>query len=273
MPLRPAMLVFRSPPNSNVCGRSCGSWAGIGIFNERGAVEGGLLPTQLDIVRDHGGEHDANVHSAHGVHEPSSHLLADSPGRGECGRVTTDWLRDGIGVYTRGIRADAGLAEPRVIKRWAEAELGVEVDGGLSRPPVFGGQPGGLGSVAWQTDGAHAEVRAQGCSPGGPPFTVTFVERPDTTTSLAVRFPVVLWTEEDAIILPPDDAYGAPFYVDPPGQPGIHRDLFKTWARRVAGELATRGYPMSAAVRSHLPTEYLSDSEYIASPSERSVSE
>ena len=107
----------------------------------------------------------------------------------------------------------------------------------------------------------------------GPPFTVTFVERPDTTTSLAVRFPVVLWTEEDAIILPPDDAYGAPFYVDPPGQPGMHRDLFKTWARRVAGELATRGYPMSAAVRSHLPTEYLSDSEYIASPSERSVSE
>jgi hypothetical protein len=93
----------------------------------------------------------------------------------------------------------------------------------------------------------------------GPPFTVCWTLRPDQTTSLTVRFPLIIWSETDAVILPPDDAQGTPFYVDPWSQPGLHRDLFKTWGRRVAGELAMRGFPMSWAVRSHLPMEYQSD--------------
>ena len=105
----------------------------------------------------------------------------------------------------------------------------------------------------------------------GPPFMITWMLRPDDTTSLSVRFPIVLWSEEDAVILPPDDASGVPFYLDPVDSPGLHRDLFKTWGRRVAGELLTRGYPMSRAVISHLSPEYLSDSEY--TPSEAAQSE
>ena len=95
----------------------------------------------------------------------------------------------------------------------------------------------------------------------GPPFTATWVERADATTSLCIRFPIILWTEADAVILPPDDANGFPFYVyvDPPDRPGMHRDLFKQWGRRVAGELQTLDYPMSADAKSHLSTEYLSD--------------
>ena len=99
----------------------------------------------------------------------------------------------------------------------------------------------------------------------GPPFTVTWSKRSDGTTVLAVRFPAILWSEEDAVVLPPDDATGMAFYVDPADQPGLHRDLFKTWGRRVAGELLTRGYPMSRAVVSHLPVQYQSDSELTVS--------
>ena len=94
-----------------------------------------------------------------------------------------------------------------------------------------------------------------------PPFTAVWFQRPDSTTSLCIRFPIVLWTEADAVILPPDDANGIPFYVDPPGSPGLHRDTFKTWGRRVAGELVARGFPLSAAARAHLPVEYASDAE------------
>ena len=43
-------------------------------------------------------------------------------------------------------------------------------------------------------------------------------------------------------------------------RPGAHRDMFKTWGRRVAGELCRLGFPMSKLVRSHLPAEYMSDS-------------
>ena len=105
-----------------------------------------------------------------------------------------------------------------------------------------------------------------------PPFTATWVQRHDGTTSLCVRFPLVLWTEADAVILPPDDAEGVPFYVDPPLSPGWHRDMFKTWGRRVAGELLMRGFPLSAPARAHLPQEYASDGESVASIAESSQS-
>ena len=97
--------------------------------------------------------------------------------------------------------------------------------------------------------------------------------RPDRTTSLAVRFPLLIWSEEDNLILPPDDSRGVAFYVDPPNQPGLHRDHFKTWARRIAAELVMQGFPMSEAVLSHLPREYQSDSGSDAPPATpRSVS-
>ena len=113
----------------------------------------------------------------------------------------------------------------------------------------------------------------QGVLLAGPPFTVCWRIRPDQTTTLSVRFPLVIWSEEDAAILPPDDADGVAFYADPPDQPGLHRDLLKTWGRRVAGELSIRGLPMSAAVMSHLPREYCSESDSEeAPPTERSVS-
>ena len=84
-----------------------------------------------------------------------------------------------------------------------------------------------------------------------PPFTVSWGSRDDGTTWLCCRFPLVLWTEEDAAILPPDTAGPAgpiSFYIDPIDQPGMFRDLFKTWGRRVAGELCCHGFPMSKAV-------------------------
>ena len=97
--------------------------------------------------------------------------------------------------------------------------------------------------------------------------------RPDQTTSLSVRFPLILWSEEDAIILPPDDAEGTAFYIDPPNKPaGLHRDLFKTWGRRVAAALVMANFPMSRAVIQHLPPEYLSDSEDDRPITPRSVS-
>ncbi|KAL1525702.1 hypothetical protein AB1Y20_020548 [Prymnesium parvum] len=63
-----------------------------------------------------------------------------------------------------------------------------------------------------------------------PPITLTFQLRPDTTSILSVRAPIVIYTEEDATLLPPDDKEGMPFYVDPPAQPGMHRDIFRQHA-------------------------------------------
>ena len=105
----------------------------------------------------------------------------------------------------------------------------------------------------------------------GPPFTVSWGLRPDGTTWVCARFPMALWTEEDAIILPPDDSNGVPFYIDPPGQPGFIRDQFKMCGRQVARELMTLGFPMSRSVISHLGPDYQSDSEVsIGSPRPRS---
>ena len=106
----------------------------------------------------------------------------------------------------------------------------------------------------------------------GPPFTITWMMRPDETMVLCARFPLVIWLEEDAVILPPDDATGLPFYLDPADSPGQHRDMFKTWGRRVAGELLSLGFPMSRAAIAHLPAEYQSDSECTLSEGVRSVS-
>ena len=78
-----------------------------------------------------------------------------------------------------------------------------------------------------------------------PPLTVTCIMRQDTTTMLSVRFPFIMYTEEDATILPPDTSENLPFYLDPSNQPGYHRDLFRDHARRAVHLLEEAGYPLS----------------------------
>ena len=92
----------------------------------------------------------------------------------------------------------------------------------------------------------------------GPPVTATWRFKKDLTTSLVVRAPLVIWREDDSIILPPDSASGVPFYVDPVERPGYHRDIFKEWARKVLGEFIVHGFPMSELAKTHLPLEYRS---------------
>ena len=94
-----------------------------------------------------------------------------------------------------------------------------------------------------------------------PPITATWRLRNDATSVLVVRLPLVLWMEDNSTILPPNDSSGIPFYVDPEDQPGLHRDLFQGWARRVLGELVLHGFPMSPLACTHLPREYRSDEE------------
>ena len=91
----------------------------------------------------------------------------------------------------------------------------------------------------------------------GPPCTAVWRMRSDATTTLTLRFPVIIHMG-DATILPPDDASGVPFYVDPPEQPGMHRDLFRAWGQKVVGELHTAGYSLDRRLLQYLPREYLS---------------
>ena len=91
-----------------------------------------------------------------------------------------------------------------------------------------------------------------------PPVTVTWRLRSDATSIMVVRAPLVLWMEDNSIVLPPNDAHGTPFYVDPVDRPGFHRDLFQSWARKVLGEFVLQGYPMSPLARTHLPPDYMS---------------
>ena len=80
----------------------------------------------------------------------------------------------------------------------------------------------------------------------GPPMTITWKMRPDTTTVLSARAPLIIYTENDATILPPDDSQGKAFYLDPPGQQGYCRDLFREHARQLTKELLHSGFPLSA---------------------------
>jgi hypothetical protein len=89
-----------------------------------------------------------------------------------------------------------------------------------------------------------------------PPLTVTWSVRADSSTLLAVRFPLTIWSDDDAMILPPDDAAGNSFYADPADQPGFHRDIFKTWAHMLLGELHSALVPMTLRALAHLPRQY-----------------
>jgi hypothetical protein len=78
-----------------------------------------------------------------------------------------------------------------------------------------------------------------------PPITVTWQLRADTTTLLTVRTALTIFTEEDAMVLPPDDKESKPFYVDPPDRPGYTRDLFRSHALLMAKELLDSGHPLT----------------------------
>ena len=107
-----------------------------------------------------------------------------------------------------------------------------------------------------------------------PPLTVTWSVRADSSTLLAVRFPITIWSDDDAMILPPDDAAGNSFYADPAGQPGFHRDTFKTWAHMLLGELHSARVRMTPQALRHLPPQYrASDSSCESEEDERSRSE
>ena len=98
-----------------------------------------------------------------------------------------------------------------------------------------------------------------------PPITVTW-----RSSALSVRCPITIWMEENAMILPPDTtpmqgdaAISTPFYQDPPGQPGLHRDLFRAWAHKLLGELTVLNYTFTETASAHLTSEYKSDSSCV----------
>ena len=106
-----------------------------------------------------------------------------------------------------------------------------------------------------------------------PPLTVTWSVRGDKSTSLVVRFPITIWSDDNMMILPPDDANERPFYQDPEDSPGFHRDLFKKWARKMLGELHVAQLPWTRQALAHLPPEYLECDSSCHEEDERSVSE
>lgn len=109
--------------------------------------------------------------------------------------------------------------------------------------------------AGWGVGNAKLAPLKSGCSQHlavlmvGPPLTVTWRLREDTTTSLTIRAPLVIYTQADAILLPPDDADGTPFFQDPMGQEGMHRDLFRTHARKIVTRFVDQGFPLTPALR------------------------
>ena len=116
-------------------------------------------------------------------------------------------------------------------------------------------------------------VEHRGILMASPPVTVCWQTRSDKSTCLTVRFPLTIWTEDNMIVLPPDDKDKIPFYLDPPGHPGFVRDKFKAWAHKILGELRALDYELTKPARDHLPQEYQScDSSCVEEEDTRSVS-
>ena len=105
----------------------------------------------------------------------------------------------------------------------------------------------------------------------GPPFTVTWAMRPDETTVLCARFPLILWSEEDAIILPPRRCDGGAFLSGPTRQTwATQRSVQNLDATGRGGAFDPRLSHVASTVISHLPSEYQSDSECTLSEGVRS---
>ena len=130
-------------------------------------------------------------------------------------------------------------------------------------PAGWGMQNGKPISPLPQTHGHRGVLMAS------PPLTVTWSK----STSLVVRFPITIWSDDNMMILPPDDAVGRPFYQDPPSLPGYHRDLFKKWAHTLLGELHSAGVRMTSRALAHLPPEYRESDSSCPEEDERSFSE
>ena len=93
-----------------------------------------------------------------------------------------------------------------------------------------------------------------------PPFTVRMRKTAQEGLSmLQVNYAIVLWTDSDTIVLPPDttDLNGQPipFYIDPPRQPGLHRDLFRGHARKMLGRLLLAGFNFTHDMLTLAPPE------------------
>jgi hypothetical protein len=73
------------------------------------------------------------------------------------------------------------------------------------------------------------------------PLTVRLRTTGEGLTILQFNAPLVLYTETDTIVLPPDttaaDGTTVPFYVDPLRRPGLHRDVFREHAQKLEGAL------------------------------------
>ena len=95
----------------------------------------------------------------------------------------------------------------------------------------------------------------------GPPFTVRLRKTVEGLPILQVNFPLVLWTDAGAVIMPPDteDPLVAgktiPFYRDPPDRPGLHRDLFAAHSGQLLGKMLLAGFNLSPSLTSCAPPE------------------
>ena len=93
-----------------------------------------------------------------------------------------------------------------------------------------------------------------------PPFTVRLRATTENLKVLQVNFALVLYTETDSVVCPPDteDSKGTivPFYVDPPSQPGLHRDQFRAHAMTMVGELLIRQFKLSSGLSRRAPAQH-----------------
>jgi hypothetical protein len=111
----------------------------------------------------------------------------------------------------------------------------------------FSGSTRWLGVLERETGAADGGLEAaRGVAAGvAPDHGDLAAVRADTTTLLTVRTALTIFTEEDAMVLPPDDKESKPFYVDPPDRPGYTRDLFRSHALLMAKELLDSGHPLT----------------------------
>ena len=95
-----------------------------------------------------------------------------------------------------------------------------------------------------------------------PPITVRLRSTTEGLRVLQVNLALVLFTETNTVVLPPDVADPAtgrsiPFYVDPRNRPGLHRDVFAAHAKRMVGELMRAGFlNFTPALAALAPAEY-----------------
>ena len=95
----------------------------------------------------------------------------------------------------------------------------------------------------------------------GPPLTATWRMRKDLTSQLVIGAPLIIYTEDDAVILPPDDKHGVAFYQDPPDQPGLHRDLFRQWGKDMLSALMDKDYVLTPKLAALASSKYDSEPE------------